>query len=142
MVVEANALQCPLRDSSFDFVFSSFGLKTFSPLQLETLAKEIARVLRPGGQFSLLEISVPPSRVVAAPYLFYLHRVIPLIGRLFLGNPENYRMLGIYTSNFCNCHTALDAFEAAGLRTSMKSFFFGCATALVGRKPDAPSAER
>ncbi len=137
-VVQANALDCPLDEGSFDFVLSSFGLKTFAPPQIEILAREIARVLRPGGQFSLLEISVPPSRVLAVPYLFYLHRVIPLIGRLFLGNPENYRMLGIYTNAFGNCCTALDAFEAAGLRTSMKSYFFGCATALVGHKPDVP----
>jgi demethylmenaquinone methyltransferase/2-methoxy-6-polyprenyl-1,4-benzoquinol methylase len=37
--------------------------------------------------------------------MFYLKHIIPGIGRLLLGNPENYRMLGVYTEKFGNCGT-------------------------------------
>jgi demethylmenaquinone methyltransferase/2-methoxy-6-polyprenyl-1,4-benzoquinol methylase len=136
-VIEADALDCPLDDDSVDCVFSSFGLKTFDNNQLDSLASEIHRVLRPGGEFSFLEISVPPNRVLRAIYMFYLRQVIPVLGRLFMGNPENYRMLGEYTSAFGDCKVAADLFAANGLQVEFRSYFFGCATGVIGAKPIA-----
>jgi len=130
-VIQGNALCSDLPNECCDGAISSFGLKTFSPAQIEQLAREVHRILKPSGVFSFVEISVPPSRWLRRPYLFYLERLIPIIGWLLKGNPENYRMLGIYTGG----HTVASAFQSAGLETSEKSFFFGCATGLVGRKP-------
>lgn len=140
-VVQANALQCPFPAESFDVIYSTFGLKTFSPSQLEQLAEEVARLLRPGGQFAFLEISVPANRWLRWPYLFYLNHVIPRMGRLFLGNPDNYRMLGIYTTAFINCDHAAAAF-ARRLNVTRCSFFFGCATGFHGRKPPQSEVHR
>ncbi len=134
-VIEADALNCPIEDGSVDCVVSTFGLKTFNSGQLAKLATEVARVLRPGGQFAFLEISVPPARVLSWPYMFYLSRLIPLIGRFALGNPDNYRLLGVYTSAFKNCKGAADCFAAAELSVDYKSYFFGCATGFTGAKP-------
>jgi ubiquinone/menaquinone biosynthesis methyltransferase len=134
-VLEQNALSSNIPDNSADVVISSFGLKTFSTDQIQMLANEIARILRPNGSFSFIEISVPPSLWLRTPYLFYLNGLIPIIGRLFMGNPENYRMLGVYTVAFDNCRSAKVAFRNAGLDTEMRSFFLGCATGLVGSKP-------
>ena len=134
-VLEADALRSDLPDNSADIVISSFGLKTFSNDQIKMLANEVRRILKPNGQFSFVEISVPPSRLLRTPYLFYLKKLIPIVGRLFLGNPNNYRMLGVYTLAFNDCRSALLAFRDAGLETQWRSFFFGCATGLVGRKP-------
>lgn len=135
-VLEADALACPLETSSVDAVFSTFGLKTFSNAQLSVLAGEVARILRPGGTLSFLEISVPPNRLLRIPFLFYLNRVVPVLGRLFLGNPDNYRMLGVYTTAFHSCDTASLLFASAGLDVEVRSYFFRCATGIVGRKPD------
>lgn len=134
-VIEADALRCDLPDASADVVVSSFGLKTFSAEQLAELAAVVFRLLRPGGAFAFIEISVPPAALLRAPYLFYLKRVIPILGRLFLGNPDNYRMLGQYTEAFGNCRTAATLFEAAGLDVTFRPLFFGCATALFGSRP-------
>lgn len=136
-VIEADALRCPLPDASADSVLSSFGLKTFSPEQLQTLAGEVSRILRPGGTFSFLEISVPPQNLLRWPYTAYVKHIIPLIGKLVMGNPDNYRLLWRYTELFGNCRTAQPAFELAGLEVTFKSYFFGCATSLHGRKPVA-----
>ena len=134
-ILQADALRLDLPDASADVIVSSFGLKTFSDGQTAELARQVYRLLRPGGRFAMLEISIPPAAILRWPYLFYLRHCIPPIGRIFLGNPDNYRMLEIYTSAFGNCTHARAAFENAGLETRMSRLFFGCATAIHGRKP-------
>lgn len=130
-----DALETVLPDASFDFAYSSFGLKTFDASQTRRLARQLHRVLRPGAGFAFLEISVPPSRVLRWPYMLYLNRVIPWIGRTLMGNWDNYRLLGVYTQAFNNCDTATDIFREAGLEATTRRFFFGCATGICGRRP-------
>ena len=134
-VLEADALASALAAGSIDCVIATFGLKTLNDEQKDRFAQEIARVLKPNGHFSLLEISVPRQRLLRLPYLFYLKQIIPLIGKLLLGNPDNYRMLGIYTEQFQSCERMGYALQAAGLQVRVKSFFFGCATGVYGYKP-------
>ena len=119
--------------SSADVVISSFGLKTFDREQQAELARRVARLLRTGGVFSFVEISVPPSRLLQ--WLYYLSRVIPWIGRLFLGNPENYRLLGFYTREFGSCRHFATCLREQGLNVKEVSYFFGCATGVRGSKP-------
>lgn len=133
-VIEGDVLQCHLESASVDVVFSSFGLKTLSRSQLGELAEQVERILKPGGVFSLLEISIPSSHLLRAPYLFYINHVIPLIGRLMLGNPDNYRLLGRYTEAFGSCSSMSEECERAGLVARETSYFFGCATGVVGYK--------
>jgi ubiquinone/menaquinone biosynthesis methyltransferase len=137
-VVQTDVLTHAFEPATADVVVSSFGLKTFSPEQIEALAAIVARVLKPGGVFSFVEISVPKWSWLRMPYMLYVNRVVPLIGFLFLGNPDNYRQLGVYTAAFGNCRQALDTFRAAGLEVQYHSFFFGCATGISGRRVGAP----
>ena len=78
-VIEQNILENNLDNESFDIVISSFGLKTFNHEQLKQLSKEVARLLKPGGCFSFIEIS-KPNNMLKLPYLFYLKALIPIIG--------------------------------------------------------------
>jgi demethylmenaquinone methyltransferase/2-methoxy-6-polyprenyl-1,4-benzoquinol methylase len=133
--LEEDFLANSIPDEAADCVVSCFGLKTFSPEQRGRAAAEIARVLRPGGRFCLLEISVPPWPPLRGPYMFYLKRVVPLIGALLLGNPDNYRLLGVYTEGFGSCEATAGELRARGLEVETVSLFFGCATALRGRRP-------
>jgi ubiquinone/menaquinone biosynthesis C-methylase UbiE len=120
---------------SADVVLCSFGLKTFDHSQQALLSQRLTRLLRPGGAFSFVEISVPPARVLRAPYLYYLHCVIPWVGRLFLGNPANYRLLGVYTEAFGTCHHFAECLRQQGIEVCEVSYFFGCATGIRGTKP-------
>jgi ubiquinone/menaquinone biosynthesis methyltransferase len=130
-----DALNCSLPDDSADAVVATFGLKTFSKIQIESFASEIWRLLKPGGQFSLVEISRPDNSLLAVPYMFYLKNVIPYLGKILLGDPDGYRMLGVYTENFKNCQSIKDRFERLGFELQLQNFFGGCASSLVGRKP-------
>ena len=119
-----------------DFVNSTFGVKTFNREQCRRLAVQIVRLLKPGGKFSLLEISEPSGQLLKRPYMFYLQRLIPTIGKLCLGNPENYRMLGRYTQSFSNCRELEGFLRDEGLVVDYRQYFFGCATGVVGYKPE------
>lgn len=134
-VRKENATQTTLSSGSIDSVVGAFGLKTLSPEALAAFAGEIRRILKPGGSFSLLEISSGQGWIFGAIYLWYVSTLIPQLGRLLLGDIECYRMLGVYTRAFGSCERVAPVFAAAGLHTDVRRHFFGCATALVGNKP-------
>lgn len=62
--------------------------------------------------------------------MFYLNSVIPWICRVFLGNPANYRMLGVYTQAFQNCDYFASCLEQ-GMQVEKVTYFFGCATGVA-----------
>jgi ubiquinone/menaquinone biosynthesis methyltransferase len=134
-VIEGDLLELGLPSESADAILCLFGVKTLSVTDRRRFAAELARVLRPGGSFSLIEVSVPGWRPLRAAYLFYLKTVIPILGRILLGNPDNYRMLGVYTERFGDCGALADVIRAAGLDATYGQSFFGCATGVWGSRP-------
>ena len=133
-VINQDILQNTLPSNHYDRVFCCYGLKTFNDTQVEIVIREIHRILKPGGHFSCVEVSVPNCKLLRALYGFYLGRVIPVFGWLLLGNPYEYRMLWKYTTRFRNATSVQETFGKAGLRAEYKSYFFGCATGLYGTK--------
>ncbi len=136
-----DALDCPLPDGSADLVISSFGLKTLSPAQQHALAQEIARLLRPGGAFALIEASDPRGWALRPLYRFYLDGVLPLIERLFLRGARDFAMIGTYTQVFGSCDGFAEALPQAGLIAREEHHFFGCATSVAGIRPIATATE-
>jgi demethylmenaquinone methyltransferase / 2-methoxy-6-polyprenyl-1,4-benzoquinol methylase len=134
-ILAENALQTSISGSSIDCVISAFGLKTLSAEALRQFASEIHRILKPGGRFSLLEISRADGWILAPAFRWYVNSVIPWVGRLCLGDIECYRMLGAYTNAFGSCRHAALVFADVGFDVSLRSHFYGCATSLVGSKP-------
>ena len=124
-----------LKQGSADVVVSSFGLKTLNRHQQMQLSQLVAALLRPGGMFSFVEISVPRFWPLRMVYMFYLNHIIPWIGRIFLGNPSNYRMLGLYTQQFGNCKHFAACLRQQGMQVAEANHFFGCATGVRGIKP-------
>ncbi|MEO1189217.1 MAG: class I SAM-dependent methyltransferase [Pseudomonadota bacterium] len=132
-----NVLETELPPESADFLVSTFGLKTFNPAQLSRLADLVARVLKPGGRFSLIEASDPKGWWLRPLYLFHLKTVLPLIERIFLSGAQDFAMIGTYSTNFGDASTFADMLRARGLETVFKKHFFGCATSVSGIKPIA-----
>lgn len=136
-VLQQDILNNQLPSNHYDFVTCAFGLKTFNPTQLEVLASETKRILKPGGQFSFIEVSKPDHKLLNALYGFYLGKIIPILGRVLLGNPREYSMLWTYTAAFENAEKARDIFARTGLITNFNTYFYGCATGFYGTKPHA-----
>lgn len=95
-----NILQNNLPTDHYDIISCAYGLKTFNVQQLELLAEEVTRILKPKGKFSFVEVSTPDHSILYFVYKLYLSKIIPILDRLFLGNPKDYRMLWIYTEKF------------------------------------------
>ena len=132
--VEDDALNSALPDASVDFVISTFGLKTFNPEQHARLAKLIARVLKPGGAFALIEASDPKGWWFRPLYLFHLKAVLPLVERLFLRGAQDFSMIGTYSTNFGDASGLAEMLRAEGLDVRFRKHFFGCATSVSGVK--------
>ena len=136
IVLQQDILNNELLSNHYDFVTCAFGLKTFNQEQLEALALETKRILKQGGQFSFIEVSKPGNKILKLFYGFYLGKIIPILGRLLLGNPEEYKMLWQYTTKFENAKKAKEIFTETGLITNYNSYFYGCATGFYGTKTD------
>lgn len=133
-LLKENIFKNSIPDNSADYVISGFGLKTFNTPQLKKLALEINRILKPGGKFSLIDVSIPNSKLITPFYMFYLKKIVPVFGKLFLGNPETYKMLGIYTEAFKNSNVVYDIFNQLHFEVENVDYFYGCATGIKGQK--------
>ncbi len=139
-VIEADMLDSGLPDASFDVVVSAYGLKTFDEEQTRRFADELARILRPGGRFAFVEVTEPPNRVLRALYDLYLSRVVPVLGRLLVSDPTEYRMLFRYLRAYGDGERSERALgEHPLLEGERRPHFFGCATSFSGRR--IPAAE-
>lgn len=133
--VEDDVFESDLPDESADFIVSTFGLKTFNPERHAKLAALIARVLKPGGVYSVIEASDPRGWWLRPVYLVYLKYLLPLVERTVLRGAQDFAMIGKYTTNFGDASAFADMLRAEGLDVEYKKYFFGCATGVTGRKP-------
>lgn len=90
-VLEADAMNLPLPDAAFDVATVAFGLRNMADYGKALC--EFRRILRPGGHLLVLDFSMPDG-VLAAPYRFYLHHVLPRIAGWLTGNMRAYDYLG------------------------------------------------
>jgi len=123
-----------LQSEHYDIISCAYGLKTFNTEQIEILAREISRILKTKGKFSFVEVSKPQNRFLYFCYKLYLSKIIPVLGKLFLGDPSDYKMLWIYTEKFENSKKVKDIFEKYGLKATYEKYFFGCASGISGEK--------
>jgi demethylmenaquinone methyltransferase/2-methoxy-6-polyprenyl-1,4-benzoquinol methylase len=78
--VQADVARLPFRRASFDGVTCGYALRNFSDLQRSF--EEMARVLRPGGRLSLLEVAEPKRGLWRVGFRFWFRKVVPFIGSI------------------------------------------------------------
>lgn len=88
--IEGDAMHLPFPDASVDLVTSAFGFRNL-PNYAEGL-REIARVLKPGGQIGILEANQPEG-LSAAIYNAYFSHIVPVIGGMISGDRAAYKYL-------------------------------------------------
>jgi demethylmenaquinone methyltransferase / 2-methoxy-6-polyprenyl-1,4-benzoquinol methylase len=86
--VQADALQLPFLDNSFDVISVGYGLRNLA--DIERGLREVWRVLRPGGKFLSLDFGKPEAPLLRFIYFGYLRTVLPVLGRLFCGDPDTH----------------------------------------------------
>jgi demethylmenaquinone methyltransferase/2-methoxy-6-polyprenyl-1,4-benzoquinol methylase len=94
----ADATRLPFPERIFEAVVSGFLLRNVNDVA-GCLAEQY-RVLKPGGRLVALD-TTPPAHTPLAPLIrFYLHTVIPALGRLIAGQAEAYQYLPDSTEGF------------------------------------------
>jgi len=119
----ADALRLPFPDASFDLVTSAFGFRNLA--NYEEGLREIARVLKRGGQVGILEFS-QPTGPMAGVFRFYFRRIMPLIGGAISGSGEAYFYLPSSVEKFPSSAELAALMRKAGFgEVRMDSWNFG-----------------
>ena len=130
--VEADALNLPFPDASFDLVTSAFGFRNLA--DYDAGLREMVRVLRPGGECGILECS-QPGGVVGKLYGVYFRRVLPAVGTAISGVKGPYAYLPASVGRFPAPLEMTERMRGAGFgKTSWTPYTFGIAGLYWGRK--------
>ena len=132
-LVQADAMQLPFPDGSFDAVTAAFGLRNMA--SWPDAVWEMARVARPGGSLVILDFSLPSIKALRAPYRFYLHRVMPRVAGWITGQHGAYAYLAGSIEKFPSGEGMCDLLKANGFRTAEAiPVSLGIASIYVARK--------
>ncbi len=133
-VSRASATDLPFKDSSYDMVTMSFGIRNVADTQ--KCFKEIYRVLRPSGKALILEFSLPTNWVIKTFYLGYLRYLLPTIGGLLSGNKAAYSYLKETIETFPSGDNFCLLLKNEGFKSvKFKSLSFGIVNLYIARKP-------
>ncbi|MFV0452000.1 MAG: demethylmenaquinone methyltransferase [Propioniciclava sp.] len=89
--VNADALQLPFADGTFDAVTISYGLRNVE--DTAAALREMRRVTAPGGRLVIAEFSTPTAAPFRAVYERWIVRALPTLSGLFSSNPTAYDYL-------------------------------------------------
>jgi demethylmenaquinone methyltransferase/2-methoxy-6-polyprenyl-1,4-benzoquinol methylase len=128
-----DALSLPFPDETFDAVTSGYLMRNVG--DPSAAFREQTRVVRRGGRVVCLDTSPPPDNVLRPVILFYLRRLIPLLGRLIASDREAYAYLAESTEGFKEPEELAEIMRAAGLtEVRYRLFMFGTVAVHTGRK--------
>jgi demethylmenaquinone methyltransferase / 2-methoxy-6-polyprenyl-1,4-benzoquinol methylase len=127
-LVQTDALRMPFPDAAFDGAVSGFALRNF--VALDPLFTELARVVRPGGRISLLDVETPANPVLRAGHSVYFGHVVPRVGSL-LSDRDAYRYLPRSVAYLPPAETTLSLLRQAGFADARRRLLSGGITQLI-----------
>ena len=89
-LAQADGAHLPVTTASVDGVTCGYALRNFT--ELVAVFGEFARIVRPGGRISLLEVAEPEPGLLRTGYRVWFRGVVPVIGGL-LSDRSAYRYL-------------------------------------------------
>jgi len=130
--IEADALCLPFPDGQFDLVTAAFGFRNLA--DYDAGLREIARLLRPGGECGILDFGEPRG-LMGKLYRVYFKRVLPAIGTLLSGVRGPYAYLPASVERFPSPEEMLGRMRRAGFReASWTPYTFGIAGLYRGKR--------
>ena len=131
--VYGNAQQMPFPDNSFDAVACAYGCRNFS--DLDAGLREMYRVLREGGEVTILEFSYPKQRFIRWAYDLYFTHILPFIGRMVSKDKTAYKYLNRSVKSFCWGEAFAQHLRDAGFRNEhFTPLTYGITTIYRARK--------
>ncbi len=130
--VEADALNMPFQNASFDLVTAAFGFRNLA--DYDAGLREIVRVLRGGGEVGILDFGEPKG-VLGKFYRFYFKQVLPRLGTMISGVRGPYAYLPASVERFPDPEEMLHRMRSAGFaEVSYTPYTFGIAGLYWGKK--------
>lgn len=130
---EADAMNLPYADASFEVLTMAYGLRNFSD-RLAAM-REASRVLVPGGRAVILEFGTPPNPAWRAIYNVYLGHVVPAVGALVCGERDGFKYLSSSIRAFPQQDVIVSELLGSGFATaSYRDCTGGIATVYLARK--------
>ncbi len=131
--VAADASVIPFADNSFHVATIAFGIRNIP--DLDNFIGEVQRVLKPDGEFVILELVRPKNRIIGGFYSFYLGSILPLLGGLISGKITAYKYLSKTIATFVEPDTLQTLLETGGFENIHHyPQTFGVSTILIGKK--------
>lgn len=109
--MQADILRLPLPDACVDGIICGFALRNL--VSLDAFFAECARVVRPGGRVSFLDVGIPHNRLVRFGNGVYFGKIVPRIGALLSDGPA-YRYLPRSVAYLPDPPALVAALRAAG----------------------------
>lgn len=132
-LLQGDSENLPFDTNSFDAITVSYGIRNYE--NLSKGLEETFRVLKPGGNFVILETSVPTVFPFKQCYAFFTRRVMPLIGGFLSGDMKAYKYLSDSAAHFpCGDSLVLILHKAGFSDVVVKPQFFGAASIYSCRK--------
>lgn len=129
---EADALNLPFPNEHFDLVTSAFGFRNLA--DYDAGLREIARVMRPGGECGILDFGEPKG-LMGNLYRLYFRQILPRVGTLISGVRGPYAYLPASVEHFPEPKEMLLRIRSAGFREAeWTPYTFGIAGLYRGRK--------
>ncbi len=131
--VEADAMQLPFGDGSFDLITAAYGFRNLA--NYEDGLREFLRVLAPNGEIGILEMAEPEGSVLSPLMRFYFTRLLPKLGGMISGNSEAYEYLPTSVAKFPPPPELTEMMLRTGFRAARYEMWTGGIMALhVGKK--------
>ncbi|MDO4497248.1 MAG: bifunctional demethylmenaquinone methyltransferase/2-methoxy-6-polyprenyl-1,4-benzoquinol methylase UbiE [Bacteroidales bacterium] len=120
-------------NDSLDAISVAFGVRNFEHIPIGL--KEMNRVLRPGGEVCVLELSVPLNPILRFGYKLYFLHILPFFGGLVSGNKEAYKYLPVSVLKFPKPDAFCQMMHEAGFHdVKVKAFTMGLCRMYTGFK--------
>lgn len=133
-LIEGDAMELPLADSSLDAISIAFGFRNL--VNYNEALREFLRILKPGGTLAILEFSHPPGVFMRTAYGFYSGVILPAIGALVSGSREAYTYLPESVSKFPKAEALRQMMSSVGFLNARFELLTGGVAALhLGEKP-------
>ena len=131
--VYGNAQKMPFDDAYFDGVTCAYGCRNFQ--NLDEGLREMYRVLKPGGQVTILEFSYPKNALVSWTYNLYFTHILPIVGRLVSHDNTAYTYLNRSVKSFCWGEQFVQHLHEAGFKEgTFQLLSFGITTIYTATK--------
>ena len=130
--LEADSINLPFEDESFDLCVISFGLRNIE--NMPKALEEIYRVLKKGGIFINIDLSKPDKifNFFLKPYLSFW---VSFLGKLFHGDETPYKYLSASNESFPSSEELVKTFEKMGfMKIKVKKYLFGQIASQIMKK--------